>query len=655
MAPNISITLTKNGLTVNGTITSDVPIYTVEWTSDDFNHAVGTSITFTYKSYGTKSILITYKDGSQTSYGTTRTITLTDPIDNPDVEDVTLDVFADKPVYIQPECTGDIRITANIEKLSNVIEYTPDNKVSAWTASINFANVDNLTTGLEFVAGETKDFYVDAASHEGHPSDDWIVVDDMKIENLKYIPAFYNSGNVTTEIRLLSSDDINSNFDVSCNMYIQFPDYPDWYEGTLTYNSVITNNLISSDNSETLIPSAGVGASNIINFTINTFPGMPPVELKDAIDYNKDDFATQTAIERACLSTPQFWFEITNNLESSVYIGNISIRFAFYYNENGLLMNARTEGAKSQESYQLFTLPKGAETTRLSGLNFPLFGVIDGFKLGEVVKVFGYYARWDSNNEVYIPTCLTLYPIESSASSDHPAVLYKSYLDVSEAPLHGIAQYDFERLAYKGTSQDDYCKVLTPQLLASEDHWRSINVKCKDASGTYGASCDASDTVFEINTSPNSSIDEEITEEDLTTYIDALYFFGIEKDFALTVDVNRAEIDNVFRERLYTTYKDAPLLQSTFGEPLNFVYFTINEYGKYFPIEHGKTLEFSDNLVHAPTDGVKSSDIFIYSNTTPNVFGIQNPKKNKYRVKFAFSYDVYQDCYVIRPSDFGAE
>jgi hypothetical protein len=403
-----------------------------------------------------------------------------------------------------------------------------------------------------------------------------------------------------------------------------------------------------------VIASGGTTKQQIFN--IKKFNGMPPVELKDVVDYNTDT-ANQVSINRACLSTPQFYFQIKNNLTSTVTLSNISISFNFTYNENGLLMNTRSEGAKSKELNYLYTLPAGSEDNRQTGLNYPLFGVIDGFKLDEVIRVFGYYAKWDSVNDVYIPTCLTLEPITSSIGTDHPAVLYKSYLNVADATTKGIAQYDFERLAYNGNADDnDYCKVLTPQLLASDDKYRTINVRCKQLSDdsttyTYGASPDSADTIFEITTTPNTTIDEQILATDLTTHIEKLRFFNCEYPFAASLDIPREEIDPVFRERLYTTYKEAPILQSVLGEPLYFVNFTINDYGVYFPIEHGKSLEFSDSLTHAPNDGVRSSEIFIYSNITPNKFGVMSPTKYKYRVRFHYEYAVFQDAFVIEASD----
>jgi len=639
----VSITTNTAGLTLNYSIvaTSGL-IASINWAFGDGNSTYGSySGSHTYAIAGTYTVLITWVDGEGNEKGTTRSITVTTI--KTDINDPVKNVFSDKPLYLPPECTGDVRITANITKLSDTINYAEDSKTSAWTASINFDS-------FSISGGSSYELYVDPGEFESHDSDQYIIEDDKKIKNLEFIPAFYNYGTIATDIRMSESDDDDSNFDVKCGLEIQFPSYPDWYEGTLTYGSSVTTNLISSDNSETKISSTSPGVSNNINFTMNTWSGMPPVEVKYVVDYNKDTTA-QTAISRACLSNPQFKFTLTNNLSSSVTLSNVSIKFNFYYNENGLLMNTRTEGAKSKEFYQLFTLPKGAEENRITTLNYPLFGVIDGYKLNEVVRVYGYYDKWDSANSIYFPSCLTLYPIEETAGSDHPPVVYKSYINTLEAATSGITEFDFERLAYKGLSTDDYCKVLTPQILAADDHYRTINVKCKDPEGNYGYSPDSYDAIFELNTVPNTSIDEVVTTQDLTTYIEKINFFNTEMEFAQSVSVNRADIDPVFYERLYTTYKSAPVLQSIFGEALYFVYFTINDYGSYFPIKHGETLEFSENLIHAPNDGVSSNDIFVYSNTEPNQFGIVSPTKYKYKVKFKYSYDVYQDAYAVTADD----
>jgi hypothetical protein len=659
MACPVAVNISTSKFTISGTVSAvSGNIYSVIWDfGDGSGSAPGSSATYTYSAVGTYTIYISYKDGKQDEYAVIKTVTIKT---GNELEFTKTDAFSDKPLYLSPECSGDVRITAEITKLNDTLNYNtrPDN--SAWTASINFATGN---TGIPIAASSTIDLYVDAGEFEVHPSDDWIVATDKKIENLKYIPAFYTQGNIVITARIMETDDVNDNFDINCGLQWQFPTYPDWYEGTMTYTSSIMRNLIISNAKESYIPATSPGVANDFQFVIKSFGGMPPIELKDTLDYNKDT-SGQTVINRACLSTPQFFFQLKNNLAYSVTLSNVSISFNFTYNETDLLMNTRSEGSKPRELNYLFTLPKGNEDTRMSGLNYPLFGVIDGFKIDEVIRVFGYYNKWDDTNSVYYPTCLTLLPIVSSIGTDHPAVLYKSYIDVADAPTRGITLQDYERLAYKGNSDDgDYCKVLTPQILASDDHYRTINVRCKQSlietdillgdkqSYIYGASCDSSDTIFELNTAINTSIDEEMYASDLTTYIEKIRFFNCEYAFATSVDIPREEISPVFREKLYTTYKNAPILQSTLGEPLYFVNFTINDYGEYFPISHGQTLEFSDSLSHAPIDGVRSSDIFIYSNTNPNVFGIISPEKYKYKVKFNYSYDIYQDAFTIEAKD----
>lgn len=645
-APVVSVNISGSGYNVSGTLTVvSGTVTSIIWKSEG-QTAVGNHFNFKYSSYGPKSILLTYKDGYQNEYGSVYDQTLTDPVNGGGgsvYSKIEGDVFADKPFFIQPECTGDVRITANITKLSDKLDYPDDSKISTWEASINFDS-------FSIEGGVTQDIYVDPTG-ESHPSDEWIVAKDKKIDNLEYIPAFYNYANVTVDIRFLETDDTDDLFDVKCGMKWEIPEYPDWFESNTTYTGKVMTNLITSSNSETLINGTSPGVNHPCTFTINTWNGIPPFEIKDCINHNVED-ATETAIYRACLSTPRFWFELTNNLTSKVTLSNVSIKFTFYYNSNGLLMNVRTEGEKSKETYKLFTLSKGTEVTRNSGINYPLYGVVDGFKLDEIVRVHGYYAKWDSASGVYFPSCLPLQAITSTGGPDHPPVLYKSYISVSDADKLGISQTDFERLAYKGLSSEDYCKVLTPQILAADDHYRTINVKCKTSDGSYGASPDSVNTIFEITTTPNTSIDELVTVNDLETYIDSLHYFGKSYEFASVIDVPRANISPSFRERLYTTYKTAPTLQSTFGEPMYAVNFVVNDYGEYFPIKHGETLEFSESLIHAMVDGVKSSEIFTFSAINPNKIGIQSPDKHKYRVKFKYSYDVYRDCYAFTSDDF---
>lgn len=611
-------------LTVSFTASSTTGFYTVQWAFGDGTSGIGLTPSHTYDSYGTKNVVVSYIEigtGNPTTYkGKVLTFTLKDPNNLDPVDITTTNIFKDKPFYLPPACTGDVVISASIEQLQDKILYT-SGETKVWSASINFAQVP-----IEGTA--TIELYVDPSQFESHPSDSWIVSNDYKIENLNYIPAFYDRGEILVEPRLGLTEDENSSFDVTCEMNLQFPSFPAWYEGTLTYGSKVTENLVNSDNSETNVGTVSVGSHSTWNFTMGTWSGIPPIEVKEVIDHNKDS-ADQTMIKRGCLSSPQFQFLITNKLESKVVLSSIMIKFYFYYTTTNMLMDVRQSGSFKQEVSKLFTLAKGTEENRVTGLDYPLFGITEGYDDGEIVKVFGFYQKWLTDELVYYPSCIVLSAVEGTYGTDYPTFLWKSERVVTTT--------DFERMAYKGMSGGDYIKVLTPQVLAYDDHYRIIDVSTNDV--------DESSTEFTITTVPNSTIDDKVTIEELQSYISKIKFFDAEIDYASSVVINRSQINPIFYETLYKTYRKAPVLQSTMGEPLNYVNFTINDYGSYFPIFNGGSIELSNNLRHCD-DGIRSSEVLNFSNTEANNFGIYNPTKYKYKVKFKADYGVYEDMYV---------
>ena len=451
------------------------------------------------------------------------------------------DVFAGKPFYLPPEATGDITITPIIETLQEKINPISSNWLN-WTASMNFTTV--------IIPGTTSvDLYVDPTTFESHTSDQWIVQNDKKIENLKYIPAFYDSGFIKVVLTLSDTEDDEDHFNATCDMKVMFPNYPTWYEGGLAYDSQELKEFIKSNNQETMVGSVSPGFRDTFTFNMGTWSGMPPVEFKSVKDYNEAASVVATAIPitRGCLTTPVFKFTVTNHLSESISLGSVQIGFDYTYNDHGIFMDMVTTGNIQGELYEIRTLPKGADKNRSVTLKdkYPIYGVVQGFDLFptcEIVKVWGWYDKYASTENVYYASCLPLFPCEGTFGTNFPTAIWKSDRLVSE--------YDFKRIAEKGRTNNDVCKVVTPQILAAGDYtgndqyFRTVKVRCKDVNNNYNVSYDSKDTIFEITTAPATSayIDDACTEADLLSNISKVTFFNVEKDFATVVELSLIHI-----------------------------------------------------------------------------------------------------------------
>ena len=223
---------------------------------------------------------------------------------------------------------------------------------------------------------------------------------------------------------------------------------------------------------------------------------------------------------------------------------------------------------------------------------------------------------------------------------DFATCLYKS-------AAYPLKREDFIRITNGKWMSSDGINVLDAPTLAASDHYRCIDVKVKD-----DKSPDDEDAIFVITTRVNDGIDANITESDLTTYIETMHFFDVSVPFETSIEIPRSDISTAFRETLWQTYDKAPVLESVVEEPLYYVNFSINDFATLVPIYNGGSMKFSDSLSHA-VDGIRSGDIFWMDGKTPNVINIQNPTKHKYKVKFKCDYEVYKDVYIMNSEDMG--
>lgn len=639
-----SFNITKSDLTVTFVANGCSSVY---WTFGDGTQGVGTETSHTYGAYGTYNILIDYLEtGANVDERktTTRSVILTEGGGSEDELEGNLieDAFQSKPIIIPADCTGDIRVTAVVEDLSTPSNTDNSKMSSNIGAYINFTNISLPANGEV-----TFSFAYDTATSSFSGG----TCSDADLSNLGNIPAFYNSGQLNIQYTVGTSEDPNDAFDLKWDLFMDFPTAQEqcpWSEGNYATDSQIMKNVITSDSSEVNFPSMAEYTTAIQTFNINSWSQIPPFVIKEFVD----EPATTIMVKRAMLADPQFHIRITNNLSSAVTINNAACKFNFTFNPTNIFMNMRTEGDRRQKQAQIYTLPKGAETTRLDSLDFPIYAVVDGYKIAtserppEIVKVYATWNEYYEAGDYYFPTTVELLPVEGMNGTDYPTCLYKSAEGV-------VKRADFIRITDGGWMTGDGITVLDAPTIAASEHYRTINIKVQSPSGIDGYNPDAQDAVFVIDTTPNTNVDDAIDEATLAANVDKVHFFNVTKSFAPSVSINRSEIEPTFYETLWSTYNTAVTLESIVEEPLYFIKFSVNDYPKTVPIRGGQTISFSDSLSHA-ADGVRSGDVWIMDGVTPNIINIQCPTKHKYKVKFLVNYDVYKHMYVINDEDIPA-
>lgn len=633
---NPTFTFTKADKTITCVATNCTSVY---WTFGDGSQGVGTSTSHTYSDYGTYNILIDYlevgADGDRKA--TVRTVKIdgssgTD--DDSELTNISPDIFSKKPIIIPAECTGDISITASIQDLDTPEQQDKSQQSDQVSAYISFSNItipasEEIEIEIDKDTTKTTEF-------------EFVTVSECDLTNLEFIPAFYTSGSINVQYVVGEVEDEDGEFNFKPDIQISFPDAFEvcpWYEGNLSYESQVASYLMKSDNSEVEFPSITEGTTIFHSFGMAQWSQLPPFEIKWFVDSP----ATDVAIKRAVLPSPKFKLIFTNESNGEVQLKVAKFTFTWNYNHNDIFMNMRTEGNRRKKQARIYTLPKGAEATRLSNLNFPVYAVVDGYKVGpppEIVKVYAQWNEYYEDGDYYFPTTILLEPVEGMNGTDYPTCLYKSSSGGT------MAYGDFIRVTDGGWMNNDGIIVLDAPKIAASEHYRTINVKVQD-----DKSPDDPEAVFVIETSPNTSVDDQISDDELSANVSKVHFFNKVVDFAPSVTVTRYDIDPMFYETLWQTYDKAAVLESIAEEPLYYVNFSINDYPKTVPIYHNQTLSFSDSLSHA-MEGIRSGEIFYIDSKTPNIINMQCPTKNKYKVKFKVNYELYKDVYIITSDDY---
>ena len=588
----------------------------------------GLTASHTFETYGNFSVEFAFWENGREKIWR-RSFTLIDPNVIPPSDGInSLDVFRDKPIIIPAECTGDITLTASIEELA---KFVPNDKTKYTSTVTSFVNLINVEIGgsSSITFEIDKDTVKSTVIESGE-------ISDCDLSNLEFIPAFYTNGQVHCQFSIGETDNEDGKFDIKWDMGMMFPSMPTWYEGNLSYDSQIIKNIINSDNSEVNFPESADYTRYDHTFNIDGWSEMPPFEL---VWYN--DPKLGYAIRRACLSPPKFKFTLSNEDTSRVLLNNVTIRWTWNFNPTDIFMNMRTSGGKREKRSRIYTLPKGADATRLKGLDYPVFAIVDGYEKTEpsqIIKVYGQWNEYHESGDYYFPTTVLLEPVSGMDGPDFPTCLYKS-VD------HKLKSEDFIRITENGWMQGDRAIVLDGPTVAQDEHYRTINVEIAN-----DLDPDDQRAVFVITTKPNTSIDDQVTEDELATYMKYVHFYNVTAEFASVVEIPRSSIDPIFFETLWQTYDKAAVLESIEEEPLYYINFSINKYPNLIPIYNGGSVKFSDQLTHA-ADGVRSGKIFYIDGKTPNVINMQNPTKHKYKVKFKCEYNVYKHVYVVNDDD----
>lgn len=602
----------------------------------DGSQSAALSGTHEYKVAGNYTVRIKFTvnvSGIQNSLETSKSITVTiEDINDPDDPDppspppkpddptptIKEDIFSARPLIITPECTGTVRVNATIE---DVRKYTERTQNKTYSCDFAFS-----TTSIEIGGSSVYTLVIDKDSMSGFNT------------LIEYIPAFYDSGRIIIEYTISSG----GGFDILWDAVMYASTNPEWYPYNTALDSEIMLSMISSDNTDANYPSAGKNTTFTQYFNVSKWPGIPPFEI---------DVNPARSVSMAVLYDPAFQITATNKLSTSVSISNLTVKFQFSYNEFGLLTNIPMAKMGNRYNSEIFFAPGVPNITDFASYE-PLYvwAVLDGYVTKgsstenikgssawptEVVKVFGHYDEKDSDSNLFA-TSLELTQIDFPSKMDAP--LYRSSVEMSTRAWQVISN---------APSNSEYVSVVTPQLIASSDEYRTITVIEKDGNTVFGT-----ESVFVIDIVPNSNNDDLLTDNDILDNLEKLRFYDFATDFATHLEVPRSSVNPMFYERMGQTYKNAVVLQSVIEEPLNFIEFTFNDWATYIPIYDGQTLEFSDELSFA-TDGIRSSEFINFSKTLPNKINIKNPK-NRYRVNFTVDYDKFKNTYVLTDQDLAA-
>jgi hypothetical protein len=566
--PAATLKLSASDKTVTGTLTPQTTgslITGTSWVWSLNNTVIGTSSgnpgSVTSPDYGNVTVTVTYNLTTSEGLfekGNTGSVTLSE---NSDPEGTSGDIFGLKPTIFPPECTGNITIKASITDLVDETSYSKSNNATTIAASavLEYINVPG-NSSIDLIFDNT-----------GLVSgSEYAAVGEIKVSNLEFLPAFYNYGEISVYSTIGETADEDGLFDVDWDMKMMCSEIPSWYEGNFSYDSKILSNLITASNTETEFPTATAYTTMPEpTWHISPFDQLPPFIIKWYTDTSLET-EDQVAVKRAVLPIFTYKFTITNQLASAVTINNALIKWNWNYSANGTFMNMRTAGDRGSQASSIYTLPKGAGTTRYPGLDFPIYAVLEGYEPGEVVKVYAVVNEWNDTISAYYPETIELTAINKSECGDISMTDFATFLFKAAAVFPTA---DWTRVTEGSWMNGDKIDVITPQRIAKELEFRVITVTTVD-----DKSIDDTSAVISIEIKPNTTIDSKITAEELATYISKIHYFNTEYPYAASITIPRSEIAAQFRETLWQTFESAVVLESSLSEPLHYLNFTVYNY-----------------------------------------------------------------------------
>lgn len=585
-------------------------------------------------------------------------------------------------IFISPLCSGAISINANVEEASEDIDYPEVNNTAVEfsfsltsEAGITVPASDRIEFDMQSVAPLMTVTYHSGAVYTGDAGT------SDKAQWMKWIPAFYSSGMIRVNAVFMDSDDSANKVDMTFDafMYIKNADRPAWYP----YSLELIDNPLDSSKKMMAYPMDGLITSSGDNikhetigdntnmahqFSIGAWSSFRPI----VADINED------GIKRGFLPPTCFKVTCTNNLASAFRLSSITFSFTFNYAGDGTLMNLGSTYAK--DVVQLYCDPKyltqTEKDTPTSGATRHIWAIVDGFAAkssdaiddSEVVRVFGYYKKTDSNGTSTTKTCVHLDMVPETAGTNHPAFVYKS--DISTDPISFL---DNLRMASNGLkSGEEYASVITPKLICQSDTFKHVDVTCTKIDpndSTQMIVCNPADKDAEFNIVVklrSDSVDEientvtgkkGVNKADFDRCVKTVKFCNVDTLYTpVTQDANgndvglvvkRTNINKIFYDTLSSNFEELVVLESIRGDIEPYALIKINsadnKVDTWIPIYNGKPIQFNESLSRC-NDGMRSRDIFYFcekGGNSPNVIEVGETTQ-RYRVTIEITYSKYK-------------
>jgi hypothetical protein len=464
-------------------------------------------------------------------------------------------------------------------------------------------------------------------------------------------------------------------------MYVDDADKPEWYPYSLALRAAnaddewygdepnkkgmayVMDGMINSPNKDITYDSMAANTSVPLSFSINAWNGFRPI-VNNFPPFNPE-------IRMGLLPPVSFKLYIKNNLASNVVLSQLTVSFKFNYNSNAALMCIGS--AVASEFCQMYCGPKkmdGDSTDGLTGPDRELWAILDGYDLSEVVKVYGYFDKWNDVKKRNEPQVVVLLPVEETGGSNFPPVVYKSKAAV-------IPKFDNDRMIYRGFHSGENAWPVTQKELCMSTKFKNVTViSAKLDVGTLTYSyCSPNDenAGFYVFVELRNDIEETTVEDGLTqaefdAAMKTMRYFNLERTYVQSVSpthsylpgeakiaFSRKQINKVFYDTLYDTFENVLVLTSQRDDCEPFVNIRINQNQLseplgWIPMYDGKPLMFHESLAKC-SDGVRCRDILFFGTKdegTPhaNVIEIDYDTKKPYDVMFTITVSEYENMHV---------